>query len=61
VPERLRLPAVLIHGDMVPSRPPALRHLWQPREQAPDRSPAPAPPRHVVRPDFDARDRRATS
>jgi uncharacterized protein (DUF2235 family) len=63
--ERLRLPGVLIHGDMVPYRPPALRHhatvgdISRQSAAVSGRSAAQAPPRRVVQPDFDVRERRA--
>ena len=62
--ERLRLPGVLIHGDMVPYRPHALRHHglledWWQSTAARGAGPRPSRTHQVVRHDFEARERRA--
>jgi uncharacterized protein (DUF2235 family) len=65
--ERLRLPAVLIHGEVVPYRPRALRQhplvrdFWQQPATAPARSVPPPLPRRVGRPEFEIRQRPAGS
>jgi len=60
--ERLRLPGVLIHGDMVPYRPHALRNHfkdWWQSTAAQGAAPRPSPAHQIVRPDFESRARRA--
>jgi hypothetical protein len=63
--ERLRLPGVLIHGDIVPYRPYALRNhgligdFWRQSAPAPGAGPRPSRTHQIVRHDFESRERRA--